>query len=389
MFTKVILAAVLTVAAASSHAAGPDEIAVGDRSTWPQPIDSPERFDLASRAELLAFGHALAATEQLSDAELQKQLKIKSFDHDSVDRIRAKFWQRLTKNYLVASAGCTNGQPFCVRVQTETDFRNAALASSVPAQSVYAPWASQAATFHRAYVNELLRLAALFPRVNSEIDTFSPRELDGSTLPDRNFLLTFDDGPTSAGGTTDTVLRMLRDQHLNGVFFTIGPPLQNRLQQTGVGATANAYRGMCVGAHGWEHRSHSTWTDWQDSVTRSIGLVHDNLPDNYVPMFRPPYGQRRPDSGPFFASQGLFVALWNIDSQDWNTKVPADDVKQRVLTLMLLWRHGIILFHDVHPKAQVAVPWLNEQLSHAGIIWQDCRQFAARAEQSQVPTVSR
>jgi peptidoglycan-N-acetylglucosamine deacetylase len=388
MFKKALLATVLAVAAGSSYAAGPDEVAIGDRSTWPQPIDSPQRFDLASRAELLAFGHALAATEASSDAELQRQIKVRSFDHDAVERVRDKFWQRLTTNYLAASANCTDSQPFCVRVRTKAEFRSAAQTFSVPKQSTYAAWSSQAATFHRAYVNELLRLAALFPRVDSEIDTFSPRELDGSTLPDRTFLLTFDDGPTRAGGSTDTLLRTLRETHLNGVFFTIGPPLQSRLQQTGVSATANTYRGMCVGAHGWEHRSHSTWVDWQSSVTRSIGLVRDNLPDSYVPMFRPPYGQRRPDSGNFFASHGLFVALWNIDSQDWNTKVQADDVRQRVLTLMLLWRHGIILFHDVHPKAQVAVPWLNEQLSQAGITWQDCKQFAAHVEESQVAGTS-
>jgi peptidoglycan-N-acetylglucosamine deacetylase len=40
---------------------------------------------------------------------------------------------------------------------------------------------------------------------------------------------------------------------------------------------------------------------------------------------------------------------------------------------MLLWRHGIILFHDVHPKAQVAVPWLHEQLSSSGARWMDCK----------------
>jgi hypothetical protein len=34
---------------------------------------------------------------------------------------------------------------------------------------------------------------------------------------------------------------------------------------------------------------------------------------------------------------------------------------------MLLWRRGIVPFHDVHDKAQVAVPHLVERTRNAGI----------------------
>lgn len=377
MYKKALAAMLMAFAAMSSHAAGPVSVAIGDRGTWPISIDSTENFDLASRAELLAFGKALADSERLSDAELQSRLKVKSFDRASVDRIRGRYWKRLTGNYLNASANCTPSAPFCVKVHGEADFMNAAKAFAVPADSPYRAWSSQARTFHNTYLDELLRLAALFPKVSSEIDTYSSREIDGNEFADRAFLLTFDDGPTTAGGTTDALLRTLRDARLNGVFFTLGTRLQARLQQAGASSMAYAYRGMCVGAHGWEHRSHATWPSWEESVARSIGLAQANLPDSFVPLFRPPYGQRRADSGDFFASQGLRVALWNIDSQDWNEKVSADELKQRVLTLMLLWRRGIILFHDIHPKAQVAVPWLHDRLTASGVQWMDCKRLVA------------
>jgi peptidoglycan/xylan/chitin deacetylase (PgdA/CDA1 family) len=93
----------------------------------------------------------------------------------------------------------------------------------------------------------------------------------------------------------------------------------------------------------------------------------------YRPWFRPPYGQRRSDSASFFREHGLTVALWNIDSQDWNPTVRADEAANRVLTLMLLWRRGVILFHDMHPKANTAVPWLLGQTRQSGIVWDDCR----------------
>lgn len=367
----------LMFAAGSLHAAGPSEVAAGDRAFWPSPINSTESFDLASRAELLAFGKALGDSEQLDDATLQQRLRVKSFDRASVERIRTTYWQRLTSNYMLASVHCSDKALFCASVHNQADFKRAAMAFTTAPTPEYRAWFDQASTFHRVYLDELLRLAALFPRVNSEVATFSSQEIDGNALGDRQFLLSFDDGPTRAGGSTDAMLQILHSLHTNATFFTLGVQLQNRLQQTSPEAVATTYHGMCVGAHGWEHRSHSAWPEWQDSVTRSIALVHDNLPNSYVPLFRPPFGQRRPDSGEFFAQQGLHVALWNIDSQDWNAKVDADQVKQRVLSLMLLWRHGIILFHDIHTKAQVAVPWLQNQVHDAGVQWLDCHRFTA------------
>jgi peptidoglycan/xylan/chitin deacetylase (PgdA/CDA1 family) len=94
-----------------------------------------------------------------------------------------------------------------------------------------------------------------------------------------------------------------------------------------------------------------------------------------VAWFRPPYGQRLADSGSFFQQQQLHVGLWNIDSQDWSNKVSADAAGQRVLTLMLLWRRGVILFHDIHNKAQVAVPWLLQASQGSGLSWQNCHDY--------------
>ncbi len=80
-------------------------------------------------------------------------------------------------------------------------------------------------------------------------------------------------------------------------------------------------------------------------------------------------------AAPFFASNNLKVALWNIDSQDWNAKISNSEAAQRVLTLMLLWRRGVILFHDVHEKSAVAVPWIIEQTRSSGIVWDDCHKY--------------
>lgn len=375
MRTLVVLLGLLMMASGRLHAAGPSAVASIDRTLWPDSVNSPPAFDRASRAEILAFAHALAESEQLNDDALRIELKLKELDREAVDRMRTIYWHRLAANYMLAATRCTSEEPFCMGSVSDSSFKRAAASFTVVSEDRYGPWFRAAQSFHRIYLDELLRLASLFPKTSSEVDTYSSRELNGNELADRQFLLTFDDGPTRADGNTDKLLSVLHQHHLNATFFMLGEQLKSRLQQTPAIQLDSDYEGMCVAAHGWEHKSHSSWPEWQSSVTRSNDLVHNNFSASYVPLFRPPYGQRRADSGEFFNTKGLQVALWNIDSQDWNSKVDADQVKQRVLTLMLLWRHGVILFHDIHPKAQAAVPWLIQQMTGSGVRWIDCHAF--------------
>jgi hypothetical protein len=150
--------------------------------------------------------------------------------------------------------------------------------------------------------------------------------------------------------------------------------LQVRLDKEGALALQALYKGQCVGVQGWEYRSHSHWKDWQDSIARSAALVNQVVPQRYVPLFRPPYGQRRADSGGFFEAQGMRVALWGIDAQDLETSLNGEQSAHRVLTLMLLWRHGVIAFHDTQDKARVALPILLQATAQSGLGWQDCRE---------------
>ena len=168
---------------------------------------------------------------------------------------------------------------------------------------------------------------------------------------------------------------MLRNNQLNATFFAVGNSFQARLRDSSTASMKNLYSGMCVGSHGWLHKSHAIWPQWQDSVASSSKLLHNTLPDSYVPAFRPPYGQRRPDSGPYFAGHGLKVVLWNIDSHDWDDGLSVDDVQQRVMSLMLLWRRGFILFHDFFPRAHQVVPRLVSWSAHDGVAWTDCHDI--------------
>ncbi len=360
-----------------ASAAGPTKIAVPDRALWPDPIDSPAAFDCASRAEILMAAHALAESEALPSDALAARIGVKAPNAASINKARARDWQRLFANYRLASASCTAGTPFCAPAREVAAFRRlAARGDAAAGPAAYAAWRADALRFHRTYLDERLRLAALFPRITSEIDRFGDVERDGTGLSDRQFQLTFDDGPTARGGDTDRTLAMLREARIDATFYVLGDALQRRIDAKAGAAPAAMYVGMCVGAHGWQHVSHQSAPQWQDSVTRSIALARRSTGAAFVPLFRPPYGQRRADSGTFFEASGLHVALWNIDSQDWNRELDAAAVQQRVLSLMLLWRRGTILFHDVHPKAVTAVPWLLQRTRGAGLSWVDCHDAA-------------
>ena len=352
-----------------------------NRALWPDSISSPAEFDRASRAEILAFAHALAESEKLDNDALKVQLPVDGeMDIASIQHLRRKLWKILTGNYVLASAACVAHDAFCPTDSHPNDLREEAEAfSSAGIQPRYRSWFDDATEFQRSYLYELLRLAAVFPRFNSEVLSLNDNEFAGWGLPDRHFMLSFDDGPTRGSGQpgsnaedTDRTIEMLRDNRVNALFFVMGKTFQARLRETSAGAMKALYSGLCVGDHGWVHKSHALWPQWQDSISSTASLIKETLPESYVPAFRPPYGQRPSDSGPFFQRLGLKVVLWNIESHDWNDDLTVDDVRQRVMSLMLLWRRGFVLFHDVHPRARVVVPQLISWLAHDGTTWTDC-----------------
>ncbi|UVJ44894.1 polysaccharide deacetylase family protein [Pseudomonas sp. LS1212] len=369
----IFVAALLSVLA---QAAPQPPVATIDRSTWPEQLNTPALFDVASRAEILTFSRALLASEALDEAGLATRLGLKQVNLVSVNQLRQRLWQRLWQNFDFAQQSCGQDASFCYAIEDVPGLREQAGKFEVGADSFYAHWAEPARTFHERYLDEQLRKAALFPQIASEVERYSDLERNGDELNDRLFLLTFDGGPGPVGGYTDALAHYLRRQKMSATFFVLGNSVQQRRDRTSVGDLRTLYEGQCVGVQGWQYRSHSQWRDWQDSVLRSVAQVQGDLPDNFVPLFRPPYGQRGADSQAFFSSQQLQVALWDIDALDTNSQVTAEQSGQRVLTLMLLWRRGVIAFHDTQAKAQTAVPWLMQQTAQSGIGWEDCEDFA-------------
>jgi peptidoglycan/xylan/chitin deacetylase (PgdA/CDA1 family) len=356
----------------SVHAAGPAVIAKADRQLWQESINSVDGFDKASRAAVLVYALTLQDLQKLSDTDMKTAFKIKTINRASVTKWFNKELALILLNYQNAAKSCTAADWTCIGNVTSTaDLLTLAAAWQAKIPTTLSAWHDNMAQFGHVYAAEQLRLAALFPKISSEIDTFNANEWNGDAFADRQFLLTFDDGPTQAHGNTDDTLAMLAAHKKSAVFFVLGENLQNRLHKTDAKTLAALYKNQCVAIHGWEHQSHAKWANWQESIKRTQTLITTTLPDNFSHFFRPPYGQRKADSGAFFQQQSLQVALWNVDSQDWNNKVSSTDILNRMLTLMLIKRHGVLLFHDVHSKAKAALPALFTELGNA-VEWQDC-----------------
>lgn len=354
-------------------AAAEPPAALLDRASWPEALTSPELFDVASRAEVLGFARELADSELLSEDALAQRLDLRQINMEAVNALRQRLWQRLWDNFDKAQQSCEQDASFCYAIDDLPALRREAATFQVASDSFYAKWLVPGKQFNTDYLNELLHMAALFPQISSEVTRFNDQERNGEDFKDRVFLLTFDGGPSLAPGTTDWMTDYLRKQKMSATFFVLGNSVELRRDRQPDEDLQALYAEQCVGVQGWQYRSHSQWNDWKDSIQRSVALVQGQLPASFVPLFRPPYGQRRADSGSFFAAQQLRVALWDIDSEDG--QLSAVQSADRVITLMLLWRRGVIAFHDVQDRAKVAVPMILQQTAQSGIAWEECHQF--------------
>ncbi|MEW6646432.1 MAG: polysaccharide deacetylase family protein [Pseudomonadota bacterium] len=375
LLTGILIAAILLPG--PLLAAGPQRLALSDRSLWPYDFSSPDRFDLASRFEIAAFSAALD-NYFAENKDLGEALGLSDINESSVRDWTELTRQRLLQNFRHASASCRGDIALLCPTVPIADWTQ--LARLLPGSTLspeLSDWRDSALRFYADYIYEQLRLAALHPRISSEIAGLDPQEILGYEFPDRHFLLTFDDGPTQAGGNTDKLVHILRSERVSASFFMLGERLQQRLEQQPAAVVSQLYAGMCPASHAFVHKSHAKLADWQDSVARTRELLVQTFPEQTSDAlaFRPPYGQRLPEAAALLAPQGQRIVLWNIDSQDWHKKIDAGQTADRVMTLMLLWRRGIILFHDVMPKAQSAIPQLVGMSRSAGVTWMDCHQL--------------
>jgi peptidoglycan/xylan/chitin deacetylase (PgdA/CDA1 family) len=354
--------ALLVVVVASVAAAKTSlPVAWTNRAAWPEPVTTVAQFDLASRAEVLAFAIALEESVEVPELKISRP--------GSTEAWRRSREVLLLENFRRAMGTCSKQGVLCPDQSPRTFAELTAYARSGLAglPDSFTAWRAESAMFHHHYVRELLRLVMVSSRTSNEISPVAEGESFGDELPDRSFLLTFDDGPTARGGETERVVTLMREHSLHALFFVVGNSVRTR------GSIEGVYGDQCVGSHGDVHESLVTSVRAaRDLPTWNQTLRGLEAPGEHLRWMRPPYGQRTAKQVEQLREDGVRVMLWNIDSQDWQAPSDSALVSGRVLTLMLLWRHGVVLFHDVHPAARKALPAL---LDVGGVTWLDCHEF--------------
>lgn len=168
--------------------------------------------------------------------------------------------------------------------------------------------------------------------------------------------LTFDDGPSMY---TDEVMKVFEKYNATASFFMLGQNIKN-YPDTVKHMVENGFE-PCN--HSWDHKSIET--NDRNLISQEVFDTQDalyQLTGHEASYIRPPYGAWNNLTKQVLNQNGLHVALWNVDSEDWKNRdkqITLDRAKAGVCD------GAIILFHDLYPTTLEAikelVPYLTEK----------------------------
>lgn len=336
------------------------------REAWPDSLASHPGFNAASRAEILSFAAELLTSELLPLEELTQQLGAEEADGLRLEQYRQLLWRRLLTAYRAASRECQR----CPQPDSVAQLRQLVMSPPVLPER-YRAWQRLSRQYHAGYLQYLLRRALAGQHTANESAMLTPDELTGFELMDGEFLLSFEGGPSPVGDSSARLARLLAQSGQNGVFFLIGHTLQDRLHMGSL--SASAYADNCVATQGMQDQVLPQQGDWLASLEQGRQLLQSLTDTTRLPWFRPPDGIR--DLEISTRAPGRLI-LWNIDSRDDAADASNERVRDDVMTQMLLWRRGVIRFHDAQPWAMRVLPDLFLRLQTSPVRWVDCRTYA-------------
>lgn len=175
--------------------------------------------------------------------------------------------------------------------------------------------------------------------------------------------LTFDDGPLPQ--TLDLVAA-LNTLQAPATFFMLG----SSVDQFPAIVTTVAANGMEIASHNQFHHDMSKMG--KDRLTSQVGTAAQNLRTltGADPLFlRPPYGARDKRSDAIVGKQGMAVALWSVDTEDWKHSKGSSAAAQSAIIGTLtqqIGNGGVILMHDIHANSRAAAPAVVATLREQG-----------------------
>jgi peptidoglycan/xylan/chitin deacetylase (PgdA/CDA1 family)/TolA-binding protein len=199
----------------------------------------------------------------------------------------------------------------------------------------------------------------------------NPNEVSGTDFAPKTVALTFDDGPHPR--YTEEVTALLRKYGIRAAFFEVGRNLGKVAKDGTVTLSHNAEiskrlidAGHVVANHTYSHRVLVKLSESdRSSEIETTSLLLEKALGQKPQLFRPPYGARNKQILAQINGEGLKNVMWTIDSEDWADPIP-ESIAMRVLHELNQTHKGIILFHDIHKQATLALPLVLDELNRQG-----------------------
>jgi peptidoglycan/xylan/chitin deacetylase (PgdA/CDA1 family) len=146
-----------------------------------------------------------------------------------------------------------------------------------------------------------------------ESQLFGPTLIAGKDTAE--LALTYDDGPNEP--YTLQLLEVLERHGVHATFFMIG----DYVRQKPSIVRAVRQQGHAIGSHTMTHPHlmYASRSRLRSEMQDCAALIEDTLGEP-VPLFRPPFGSRRPEVLRCAAELGLTPVMWNVTGFDWNAK---------------------------------------------------------------------
>ncbi|MEY8849784.1 polysaccharide deacetylase family protein [Psychroserpens sp. XS_ASV72] len=174
----------------------------------------------------------------------------------------------------------------------------------------------------------------------------------------KELFLTFDDGPTPE--ITNWTLETLSKYNAKATFFCIG----NNIQKHPDIFNKILAEGHSIGNHTQNHIK-----GWKTKTKAYIDEVIEaqNVIASEPNLFRPPYGQLKPEQGKELIKLGYQVIMWDVLSFDWQKELSEETCLNNVISKSN--PGSIIVFHDsikASKNMMYALPKVLEHFSEKG-----------------------
>jgi peptidoglycan/xylan/chitin deacetylase (PgdA/CDA1 family) len=155
----------------------------------------------------------------------------------------------------------------------------------------------------------------------------------------RQLALTFDDGPNDP--YTLQLLDVLAKHGVKSTLFLIGKYVDRRPDIVREIVAA----GHVVANHTYNHPNliFQSQGQFREELTRCERALDDAVGEKHAPLFRPPFGGRRPAVFRTLKHSGMEPILWSVTGWDWSAK-SAEQIERQVTKQV---RGGdVVLLHD-------------------------------------------